>query len=96
MGNLTVIGEIRAKTNDQDEVKKELAKLVEPTQKEKGCVKYDLHQDRRDPTLFFFLEEWNSEDDLDSHLQSQHVTACASVIGDLVERTEVYRLDRVS
>ncbi len=96
MSNLTVIGEIKARLKDRDTVKKELAKLVAPTQNEKGCVRYDLHQDRRDPTLFFFLEEWNSEDDLDHHLQSQHVTACVSVIGDLVERTEVYRLDRVS
>ena len=96
MSNLTVIGEIKAKPNNHDMVKKELVKLVEPTQKEKGCVKYDLHQDRRNPALFFFLEEWTGEDDLDNHLRSQHVTACASVIGDLVESTEVYRLDRVS
>ena len=96
MSNITVIGEIKARPNHQDTVKKARAKLVGPTQKEKGCVRYDLHQDRHDPTLFFFLEKWSSEDDLNNHLQSQHVTGCASMIGDLMESTEVYRLDRVS
>ncbi|MDJ0896816.1 MAG: putative quinol monooxygenase [Alphaproteobacteria bacterium] len=96
MTQLTVIARIKAQPDSAATVEQELGKLVPPTQKEKGCINYDLHRDRSDPSLFFFHENWESEADLDAHLQSAHISACMAVIGPLLEYAEVYRTDRIS
>ena len=42
--------------------------LVEPTQAELGCIRYELCQDLTEPTQFVMLESWASAADLDRHL----------------------------
>ena len=96
MTQLTVFGRIKAKPDSAATVEQELGKLVPPTLKEKGCINYDLHRDRRDPSVFFFHENWESEADLKAHIHSAHIKACMDVIGSLVESSEVYRTDRIS
>jgi len=41
---LTVVAEMVAKPGKEDELKRRLFALMEPTRKEDGCVQYDLHQ----------------------------------------------------
>ena len=47
------------------------AGLVEPSRKEPGCLRYELWQDRSDPTHFAMVEEWESEAALDQHLSHE-------------------------
>ena len=47
--------------------------LLEPTRREQGCLRYDLMQSRTDPEAFVFIEEWEDEAALQSHLSEPDV-----------------------
>jgi quinol monooxygenase YgiN len=72
---LTVVARIKAKFGKEEEVKKELKALIEPTRSESGCINYDLHQAPDDPSLFMFLENWKTKEDLDKHMETPHFKA---------------------
>ena len=66
---ISVVAQIRAKSGHEDEVRKGLEKLVGPSQKEAGCLKYHVFEDKHYTGSFFTYEEWESETALDTHLQ---------------------------
>lgn len=37
-----------------------------------GCLRFDVHQDRSDPTLFFLIEVYRDEAALEAHRTSPH------------------------
>jgi quinol monooxygenase YgiN len=78
-----VVGRVVARPGKVEELRTLLQGLVEPTRREPGCVTYELLQNRTDPTDFTFVEEWNSEADLDAHLQSPHLRNARSRLPDL-------------
>lgn len=49
--------------------------LAEPSLKEAGCLQYDLLQNQADPTDLTFVEEWESQEALETHLASDHFQA---------------------
>ena len=65
---LTVIAYMKAAPGKEDELRRELEALIEPTSQEDGFVNYDLHQHVEDPGAFFLYENWESDADLDAHL----------------------------
>jgi quinol monooxygenase YgiN len=79
--NLIVVAEMKAKDGQEEELKKRTAALVEPTRKEKGCIRYDLHGCNTDPGLVLFYEVWASPEALDDHLKSPHMTAFLGASG---------------
>ena len=52
--NVTVLALLRAKPGLEEEVKRELMALQGPTLSEEGCINYDLHQSKEDPSRFMF------------------------------------------
>ncbi len=66
---ISVVAQIRAKSGHEGEVRSALSKLVEPSQKEAGCLKYNVFEDKHYTGSFFTYEEWESEAALDTHLQ---------------------------
>ena len=46
--------------------------MIEPTQKENGYIEYEMYQDEENPALFIVLEKWETKEDFDNHLQSEH------------------------
>lgn len=72
---LTVVARFKARPGKEAIVRRELTALVAPTRAEKGCLHYDLHVSTDDPAAFLFHENWESEADLEQHLQSAHVQA---------------------
>jgi len=73
--SLRVVARIKARAETVNEVRELLASLVEPTRKEFGCITYELLQNTEDPTDFTFVEEWESDKALASHLASDHLKA---------------------
>ena len=73
MSKLTIVANITAKSDKVDLVKSELAKLIEPTLAEEGCLQYDLHQDNENPAHFMFYENWESRDLWQAHMNNQHL-----------------------
>lgn len=94
---VTVVALIRARPGSQQQVKDSLLGLVPPTLKEQGCINYDAHQDLADPCLFVFHENWASEEDLDRHLASDHLTQWFNHAQPLLAQPVViHRLARIS
>lgn len=56
MAKLTITGNVLVKDGHVDFVKEELLKLISITESEKGCIKYDLHQDNENPNYFVFMK----------------------------------------
>jgi len=71
-----------------------LEALVEPNSREKGYVNYDLHQGIEDPDQFFFYENWESDADLDAHLDAPHLRDFAARIPHLLDDSGL-SVDRV-
>lgn len=81
---LTVVAEMLAKPGKEDELKRELLALIEPTRKEEGCVQYDLHVGTDDPRRFVFFENWTSREHLQRHSVSAHLKAFGEKKKDLL------------
>ena len=71
--NIRVVARIVALPEKVEELKATLLELIEPTRQEAGAIKYELLQNQSDPTDFTFVEEWTSNEALDTHLESPHL-----------------------
>lgn len=92
---IILVARLKAKVDHIEFVKAGLQGLVAPTLKEKGCIKYDLHQDQKDPSVFIFIEEWTSKEDLDNHSASDHVKAFGKAAAGRMESRELHLLSKV-
>ena len=58
---------------------------------EPGCNRFDVHQERSDPTLFLLVEAYADEAAFDAHRGSKHYLAFREDVKDwVVERTWWY------
>jgi quinol monooxygenase YgiN len=92
---LTVIGKITARSEAIGKVRSQLTNLVEPSQKEAGCIHYSLYQDNDSSAVLFVYEKWKSKNDLDDHMQMAHFKQCFGEIEGLYD-VEVHLLTEVS
>lgn len=89
---LVVFAEMKAKAGKEEETRKLLTGLLEPTRREDGCIQYDVHQSIENPRLFSFYERWVSKAHLDKHLQSAHITAAFAKAPAFLEGAPVIHL----
>lgn len=68
-----VITHLVALPDKVQELKAVLTALITPTRQEKGCIKYELLQNRADPTDLTLVSEWETDIDFDNHLVSTHI-----------------------
>ena len=73
--NLVVLARIKAKPGMEEHTLTELTKLIEPTTKEEGCIKYELNASLKNPCEFLFYEIWTSQEALTRHSKSVHIKA---------------------
>lgn len=72
MSKIGVVAKIVAKPGMEKLALEELRKMVSPTLKEPGCIKYVLHRSLQNDGEFWFVEEWSSIEALDKHKQTPH------------------------
>lgn len=61
--------------------------IVELTNaKDKGCVRYEMCRDTKNPLHFIMLEEWESMDALNAHLESEHFRRIIPQIAPMREK----------
>ena len=65
----------QARPEKLEELKSRLLEMVDLTTKEPGCLFYDLHVDRDNPTIFYFLEGWKDSEALAFHDKTPYVQA---------------------
>ncbi len=86
-GAVILTAVLKAKPGQEEAVKEALLSLVEPTRKEAGCLCYNLHQSKADPTQFMFYEQWASKEDLEAHGKSPHMKALGAKLKDKTEKS---------
>lgn len=52
---------------------REVRKIVSVVRNEDGCHRYELVRDTDHPVIFHFLEMWESEKHLDTHIGQPHM-----------------------
>lgn len=67
MSELFIAVGLKAKAGKEDELRRDLSALVEPSRNESGNIRYDLFEDREEPGRFVFVEEWASIETQSKH-----------------------------
>jgi len=62
---------MKALMEKRTEMMQTLLSMVEPAAKEKGCLRYDVFCDLEDNHVFSLIQEWETREDLDRHMQSE-------------------------
>ncbi|HBK47134.1 MAG TPA: antibiotic biosynthesis monooxygenase [Xanthomonadaceae bacterium] len=89
MSELFIVVGLKAKAGKEDELRRDLSALVEPSRGEDGNIRYDLFEDRAEPGRFVFVEEWSSaEARTRHHEQGSHIRHFHANGAGNVDRTE--------
>jgi len=93
--SLTIIAHIKADKQKVEFLKNELIKLIEPTLKEKGCIRYELNQDNENEDLFIFVESWQTRELWQDHMQSDHIKVFIDSTKDALLSLDVQEMSEV-
>lgn len=81
---------LKPKDGYKEELLEELQKVQAASQKEPGCIKFDLHQSIEDDT-FFFYEVWRDAQAIEEHIQMEHYLAYREKISEIASSREIYK-----
>lgn len=98
MSELFIVVGLKAKAGKEDELRRDLSAVVEPSRNEDGNIRYDLFEDQNEPGRFVFVEEWASvEARTKHHEHGPHIVHFHSNGVNNVEMTEfAHMLKRVA
>jgi quinol monooxygenase YgiN len=92
-----LVAVFEARPDTLDELRERLLEMVELTNREPGCVQYELHTYTDRPLAFAFVETWVDQAALDLHDQTAHVRAIRADADRLTRRPiDVHRLRRIA
>ena len=94
MNLITIIAKFKI-LNNHVIVKKELLNLVDHTRIEKGCVDYIFYQDNMDPNNLFLYENWETNADLEAHMNTERFKDTFANIEGMFE-LDVHKLTKIS
>ncbi|MEW6053526.1 MAG: putative quinol monooxygenase [Nitrospirota bacterium] len=69
--------------------------MLEPTRVERGCLSYRLYEDVEDRNTFILVEEWNTQEDLETHIRTDNQRRLL-VLMDLLSEQPELRFNTVS
>lgn len=64
-----------------------VTELVELSLHDKGCIDYDLYESKTSDDRLLIYETWESEEDLNRHMASEHFKRLVPQIKDLATMT---------
>lgn len=76
------------------EIVRLLRSLIEPTRVETGCISCGLYKDLHDPGILIWVEDWDTQDDLERHLRSPQYTKVLAAL-DMSDAQPELRFDTV-
>ena len=72
-----------------------LRSLIGPTRVETGCISCRLYQEVNDPNSLTWVEEWNTREELSSHLRSSQYRKILAAL-DMSDAQPEVRFDTVT
>ncbi len=86
---ITAIVKLRGREAKRKEILQTISGLADQVVMIKGCLGVKSYQDIDDRNTFYHVEEWQTQQDLDSHLNSKLFSALLGVGIILVEKPTV-------
>jgi quinol monooxygenase YgiN len=77
---ILVTARVRARAETRLEFLQTLRALMVPMRKERGCISCHWHIDIEDENSFRLVEEWETQQDLENHVNSHHVRVLTGAI----------------
>lgn len=97
MKDLHIVAIVYAKEGREEQLRQDLIALAAPSQNEDGNLRYEVLVDQEDPRRFVFVEHWSDEALQEKHhIEGKHILHFHGDGARNVERTEVFRLDRIA
>lgn len=96
MSEIRIVATIIAKSNEVEFVKSATKSIVEPSNRDEGCIQYELHQDNNDLNTFVFFERWQDQESLDKHNQTPHLKEFIERIKDKIDLLDVKLMRKIA
>jgi quinol monooxygenase YgiN len=78
------VAKFHAMSDKTDELIMALHSLMEPTHKERGCLRYELNQRSDDNRWITFIEKWKDRESFDKHCAMPYIKHFFDVVRLLV------------
>lgn len=72
-GSINVVVKIVPVAGKEVELRQRMEFVAAMSRSEDGCLRYELFADRDGNSDLYFLAEWENQESLDAHNQTQHV-----------------------
>lgn len=92
---IIIIAKSVVKDERLEEYKVLAKKLVEESQKEAGCISYNLYQDINNKNVLTFIEEWKDKEAIALHNSSVHFATIVPKFVELRESSEVNLYEKI-
>lgn len=86
---IIIVAKSVVKEGKLEEYKMLARELVEKSQKEEGCISYNLHQDIDNENVLAMIEEWKDKEAIELHNNSAHFISIVPKLRELREKSEV-------
>lgn len=96
MSEIRIVATIIAKNQDIEFVKAAAKAIVEPSNRDEGCIQYELHQDNNNLNTFVFFEIWKNQASLDKHNVTTHLKDFLEKIKDKVDLLDVKLISKIA
>ncbi len=92
---ITIVAKRIVKADKINEFQAVAAQLVAASQKEAGCISYNLYQEINNPQILTFIETWQDLAAIESHSNSSHFTTLVPQMAEFLQEntlTELYTM----
>lgn len=86
---IRIVGKNKIIEGKRNEFIKLAQELIEKSNKEEGCISYDLYEDLADYNTLTFIETWQDKQAVDVHVVSQHYKQIIPKLGKFVQEKDV-------
>jgi quinol monooxygenase YgiN len=80
---------LQGKPGNLLEISQSLKDIAAKVRKSDGCIETKVYQDSDDESIFFLVEEWQSQRHLDDHMKSDLFAALLGIKTLLVREPEI-------
>jgi quinol monooxygenase YgiN len=81
---IVVAGKVAIKPERRADAVRAALRMAEATRAESGCRTYEFYSALDDPNTVFIFEEWEDEDALADHFQTEHMAEFQQALPELL------------
>ena len=86
---------VEVKEGHLEHVKQQIELLGAETLKEEGCILYNAYYSTNNPNTVCFVEQWESQEHLDKHLETEHIKTYRQNTADMFVSRNFNMLNKI-